>query len=84
MLIESKHCSCVWWGGSRSADQGQHCKAGARGSLPAMARAQAVETATAKQYQEDSAGKGNELHWPVGFPPSQCVLLGRCRNKDEF
>lgn len=34
-----------------------------------MARAQAVETATAKQYQEDSAGKGNELHWPVGFPP---------------
>lgn len=44
MPIESKLCNCVWWGGSRCADQSQHCKAAARGSLPAMAGARAAET----------------------------------------
>lgn len=55
-----------------------------QGSLPAMAGAEAAETVQPQNSIWKTAGKDNELHWPVGFHLSQCVLHGRCRSKREF
>lgn len=52
--------------------------------MPAMAGAQAVDCATITQDLESFTSKGNDLHQPMGFHPSQFVLNGRCRNEGEF
>lgn len=84
MPTEPRLWRCVWWRGSKCADQGQSCKAAVLGSLPAVAGAQAAAAVQPQNNIWKTAGKDNELHWPVSFHPSQCVLHGRCRNKSEF
>lgn len=65
---ESRLCSCVRWGGRRFANQSQHCKAAARGSLSLLQQLLRLQRLrNCKTLSGSLLAKNNELG--CGLPP---------------